>query len=114
MNRNIDTLLSLGEIGTLYQYLYLSKENTIEIKLPLATIEIYADDNFNLWSKNHNFPQLDPLQYNQLHPSHLACVIDQLKEAKPKMDGCDFKSRWDEILHTVAISLSLHKLNNQL
>lgn len=112
--RDYETYKDMKDIGVLYQYLWMDKDNSITFNNGIADLTIRMDDNQVIWCKNHNFPELDETSYmDMLYPSNLIGIIYYLENSPPKHQGTAFKSRWEEIKVEVGIPASLHNYNKR-
>lgn len=108
--RTKDELFLLGEVSTLLQYLFLSKDHTITFNNGLADLKIRMDENFNVWCLNLNFPDVPESNFTeQMTPPYMLGIIQILQNTPPVEFPKSFKNRWEEISQITLINLSLNK-----
>ena len=112
--RNRTTLLGIGDVAVLMQYLYMDGSHSVEVKniigVPLA---IRMDEQGYVKIKNLNFPNVREINEELPLESWLA-IVRQLKELPLKElaghgTGPGIQNRWDEIEAIVKTSLSLNR-----
>ena len=108
--RTKDELFLLGDIGIMLQYLYISENHRITFNNGITDLQIRMDENFNIFCKNLNFP--DVLESNfspQMIPAYYLDVIQLLKNMPPEEHPKHFKNRWEEIKDITMMNLSLNR-----
>lgn len=107
--RTKDTLKEFSDIALLLQYLYMDENNTITVNNGLVDIKLRMDEDFKIFCKNMNFPDVPEMNWSEnFTPSGCLGVIDKLKETPPAEYNEKFKNRWEEIktitLHNMALN----------
>lgn len=108
--RTKENLINMENITLLLQYLYMNPEHKIKYNNGLTTLEIYMDNNFEVYAKNLKFEDLPPLYFtNTFNIPYILGLIEVLKTTKPDMEDV-FKSKWEEILKITKANLGLNYL----
>ena len=63
--RTKDELFMLGEVSTLLQYLFMSEKHTIIFNNGLTDLQIRMDENFNIWCRNLQFPDIPESDFSE-------------------------------------------------
>lgn len=64
--RDINNLFKFSEMTMLFQYLYLSEDNYIDIKNSTGvTLRLRMNDNMVILCQNMNFPDLPPSNWSE-------------------------------------------------
>ncbi len=108
--RDREMLFAFDEIETLWQYLYLSEEHTVEVKNSIGVpLQFSMDEKGVIWKKNLNFPDIPETQDILVIPAWLS-VIEQLKTQPAKeIPNGRFKNRWDEIRILTLTDVTLNR-----
>lgn len=97
--RDINNLFKFSEMTMLFQYLYLSEDNYIDIKNSTGvTLRLRMNDNMVILCQNMNFPDLPPSNWSEkMTINTVFFIIDQLKEAPAIKCPKRCENRWEEI-----------------
>lgn len=108
--RDRDMLFDFDEVKTLWQYLYLSDEHSIEVENTLGVpLEFSMDENGVVWKKNLHFPDVPKTRDRLEIPTWLG-IIEKLKEQPAKdIPTGRFKNRWDEIRTLTLTDVALNR-----
>lgn len=109
--RTRDVLFTdFNDICTLYRYLYMSEDHFIDVETPATTLRITMTDQLNFKCQNLNFPDLPPMNYNDMMTLNQSLgIIDQLKHKQGIMNFREGDSRWDEISDITNANLALNR-----
>ena len=106
MTRDKDTFKSIKDIAVIIQYLYKDENNFIVVNNGLADLEIRMTNKFHFSCINRNFPDLDPMNFDeQMTVHYMMQIVECLKSAPSK--SVHGVSRFEEIKADVAASLIL-------
>lgn len=102
--RDLQTFLDFGEIGYLYQYLWMDENNSVTFNNGLADLTLRMRDSKFVMYMNNNYPELGENSYmDMLYPENLVGIIDYLKNQE-----CEgYRSKWEEIIAEVSSSTIL-------
>lgn len=107
MSRDLQTFNDLGEIGILFQYLWIDQTHYIEFNNGITTLQIRMKDNLFIVVKNFSYPEIEEQSYmDMLYPENLIGIIDYLKH----QESLGFQNQWEKIKAVVSNSISLSKL----
>ena len=108
--RTKDELFMLGEVSTLLQYLFMSKKHTITFNNGLTDLQIKMDENFNIWCKNLQFPDIPESNFNeQMTTLYMLGVIQILQNTPPVEFKNAFANRWEKIKQITLANLALNR-----
>ena len=108
--RTKDELFMLGEVSTLLQYLFMSEKHTITFNNGLTDLQIKMDENFNIWCKNLQFPDIPESNFNeQMTTLYMLGVIQILQNTPPVEFKNAFANRWEEIKQITLTNLALNR-----
>lgn len=98
------------EIKKLQQYLYMNKDNFIEItNIINVKLRIRMDEDLNYYCLNMNFPDVPEARWSEeMTNETMLAIIEQLKKAPAIEFPERFKNRWDEIHNICCMNLSLN------
>lgn len=108
--RDRDMLFDFDDIKTLWQYLYLSEDHSIEVENILGVpLEFSMDENGMVWKKNLHFPDVPKTRDCLEIPTWLH-IIEKLKTQPAKeITNGRFKNRWDEISTLTLTNVALNR-----
>lgn len=108
--RTKDNLFLLEEVPILLQYLYMDEKHTVTFNNGLTDLQIKMDENFNIWCKNLQFPDIPESNFNeQMTTIYILRVIEILQNTPPVEFENSFKNRWEEIKHITLANLTLNR-----
>lgn len=108
--RTKDNLFLLKEISILLQYLYMNEKHTVTFNNGLTDLQIRMDENFNVWCKNVQFPDIPESNFNgQMTTLYMLGVIQILQNVPPVEFENSFKNRWEEIKQITLANLALNR-----
>lgn len=114
--RTTDVLLQGFEnIKILQQYLYISEEHSITITNCIGVqLQIRMGENLHYYCKNMNFPNLpDACWSDNMHPTTMLNIIDQLKEIPAIEFPQSFANRWEEIKMITMTNVTQNEMNQR-
>ncbi len=110
--RTKDKLISMEDVATLMQYLYMDEDNSITIKnIMNVPLKIQMDDNFLIMVTNLNYPDLAPMNQSDITMGAWINIIEWMKEQPHTgtYSGAKFTSYWDEVWTITRTQLSLNR-----
>lgn len=116
--RTKDTLFDFDKVAILLQYLYMSEEhkilihNVINVPLEIYMITDKADNSIHIMCKNLNFPDLEPMVWDDVcSPNTLLNIVYNLMKEDAVEFPQTFKNRWEEIETMTKHNLVLNEFN---
>lgn len=111
MSRNMTMFKRFAGIRVFYQYLYMSKDNTITWHGNLTTFQARMDDELRIMAVNLQMPTCPPLDFtSSMTPENILAIIEQLKQTPPKKKITAYDSVWEQIKDEVATAKMLGEL----
>lgn len=108
--RTKDTLLALGNIAILFQYLYISEDHAITFNNELTDLRIRVDERCTVLCQNLSFPGAPETDFSeQMTLDYTLNVIEILKTMPPEKYKGMTKDRWDEIKTVTQCNLALNE-----
>lgn len=108
--RTKDELFMLGEVSTLLQYLFMSEKHTIIFNNGLTDLQIRMDENFNIWCRNLQFPDIPESDFSkQMTTLYMLGVIQILQNTPPVEFKNAFANRWEKIKQITLANLALNR-----
>ena len=109
VNRTKEEFFDIGDIGIIFQYLYLSPENKITFKNSLRnTCFIRMDEDLSVMMDIPSAGVENLLFDDHINLTEMLSLIGQLKDLPALSQG--FKTRWEEIKAVVRTAISLNKI----
>lgn len=104
-------LFKFEDIATLYQYLYLEEQHTIEITNVLGVVlRLRMTDTGHILCQNTNFPDLPESDWSETMTVSVACsILSQLKNMPAVEFPHRFQNRWEEIQTLTKTQLSINR-----
>lgn len=111
MSRNMTMFKRFAGIRVFYQYLYMSKDNTITWHNNLTTFQAHMDDELRIKVVNLQMPASPPFDFtSSMTPENILAIIEQLKQTPPKKKVTVYSSVWEQIKDEVAMAKTLGEL----
>lgn len=105
-----DELFLLGDIGIIFQYLYMNENHRITFNNGITDLQIRMDENFNIICKNLSFSNVPESYFSsQMVPAYCLSIIQTLQNMPSEEHPNYFKSRWEEIKDITMINLELNR-----
>ena len=108
--RTKENLMKFNDMKILYQYLYLSEDNFIDVKNSIGvTLRLRMNDNMVILCQNMNFPDFPQSNWSdQMTINTVFAIVDQLKEIPAVEFPEKFSNRWEEIKAICNLQMSLN------
>ena len=107
--RTKEEFFDIGDMGVIFQHLYLSPENKITFKNSLGnTCFIRMDEDLSVMMDIPSAGVEDLLFDDHINLTEMLSLIGQLKDSPALSQG--FKTRWEEIKEVVGAAVFLNKL----
>ena len=114
--RTKDLLYKIDEYRIFMQYLYANKDHKITVNNGVAALELYMDDDLEIYAKNLIVPNAPPLFYSSelTLANVLFKIIPYLKTQKSQYKTME--NKWEEIRtisleHFALNKMQDHKMN---
>ena len=106
-----ENLMKFNDMKILYQYLYLSEDNFIDVKNSIGvTLRLRMNDNMAILCQNMNFPDFPQSNWSdQMIINTVFDIVDQLKEVPAIEFPEKFSNRWEEIKTICNLQMSLNR-----
>lgn len=108
--RTKDTLLNIGNISLLLQYLYINPEHRITFNNGITDLQLRMEADLSIKCKNLSFPDVSEMDWSpEMTPANCIAIIEILKEMPSVEFPAVFKNRWEEVRTITLANVSLNK-----